>query len=206
MTFSTKALALLALLSVPSFGFAQEADTETPTAPDDGLAIAGDPLPNTAEGGGEPEVGQQYLVDVFGDWALRCLKTENEEDPCQLYQLLLDADGNAVAEMTIFKLPEGGRAVAGSTIVAPLETLLTENVKLTVDGGQNAVYPFSFCTGAGCVARVGFTDGEVAAFKRGNQATLTIVPAGAPTEPVQLAVSLSGFTAGFDALPVRVSN
>lgn len=204
MTLQLKPLFLAALLAVPGAAFAQEADdTATPTEeqpagdPADGLALSTDAQP------GEPQVGEQYLVETFGDWALRCLKTDGGEDPCQLYQLLLDGDGNAVAEMTIFKLPEGSRAVAGSTIVAPLETLLTENVKLVVDNGREATYPFSFCTTAGCVARVGFVAEEVAAFKRGASATLTIVPAGAPDQAVALTVSLSGFTAGFDALASR---
>lgn len=152
----------------------------------------------------EPRVGDQYLVDVFEDWAMRCLKTEAEEDPCQLYQLLLDEQDNAVAEITIFKLPEGsGDAVAGSTIVAPLETLLTANVRLAVDSGQSREYPFSFCTTAGCVARLGFRSAEVDQFKRGLNATLTIVPAADPEQEVNLTVSLIGFTAGFEALAAR---
>jgi len=50
------------------------------------------------------------------------------------------------------------------------------------------------------VARIGFTQAEINGFKRGNVATLTIVPLAAPDEKVDLKVSLSGFTAGFDAI------
>jgi invasion protein IalB len=46
----------------------------------------------------------------------------------------------------------------------------------------------------GCFARIGFTSAEVAAFKAGVAATMTIVPAAAPDEKVALKVSLKGFT------------
>lgn len=155
----------------------------------------------TAPADTTPRVGQPYIREEFGDWALRCLKAEEgQADPCQLYQLLMDADGNAVAEFSTFPLPPGGQAAAGATIVVPLETLLTQNLRLTIDGGQPKTYPFTFCNPAGCVSRVGFTTEEVNQLKRGSQATLRLVPAAAPDEEVLLTVSLTGFTAGFNSV------
>lgn len=149
---------------------------------------------------GEPQEGQPYIREEFGDWALRCLRApEGQSDPCQLYQLLMDADGNAVAEISLFPLPEGSRAAAGATIVVPLETLLTENLTMSVDGGQTRQYPFTFCNRAGCVARVGFSQADIDLFKRGAEAQLSMVPAAAPDQTVDLVVSLSGFTAGYTA-------
>lgn len=145
--------------------------------------------------------GQPYVRGTSGDWAFRCLKAQDgQTDPCQLYQLLKDAEGNDVAEFSIFPLPNSGRAAAGATIVAPLETLLTEQLRIAVDGGQTRTYGFTFCNPAGCVARVGFTAEEIAQFKRGNAATLRMVPAAAPDQEVLVTLSLSGFTAGYDEL------
>jgi invasion protein IalB len=45
---------------------------------------------------------------------------------------------------------------------------------------------------------MGLTKDDVAAFKRGKEAVITIVPALAPDQTVQLALSLDGFTASFD--------
>lgn len=145
-------------------------------------------------------VGTPYIREEFGDWALRCLRAEEgANDPCQLYQLLNDGDGNSVAEISMFPLTNGGQAAAGATIVVPLETLLTEQLQITVDGAAPRRYPFTFCNRAGCVARVGFTQAEVDQFKRGNAANLRMVPAAAPDEQVVLNISLSGFTAGYDS-------
>ena len=164
----------------------------TPADPAEGLDM-GTPLDD-----GQPAVGEAYTRETFGDWSLQCMKAPEGPDPCQLYQLLRDGDGNAVAEILMFPLPPGSRAAAGATIVAPLETLLTEQVVITVDGGTAKTYPFTFCNAGGCVSRAGFTAEDVAAFKAGAAATLRIVPAAAPDQVVELTISLSGFTAGFD--------
>lgn len=149
------------------------------------------------------QIGEEYIKETFEDWAHRCITTADGDDPCQVYQLLLDEGGNSVAEMSIVPLAEGNQAAAGGTIVTPLETLLTQAVTLQVDDGAQRRYPFTFCTRAGCISRVGFTADDIAGFKAGSSATLTIVAAGAPTTPVELSVSLSGFTAAYDAMEVR---
>ena len=105
-----------------------------------------------------------------------------------------------MAEVTVFPLPEGQSAVGGATIITPLETLLLEQVTLSVDGAGSKRYPFSFCTQAGCIARIGLLDEDIAAFRAGSAAQIRIVPAVAPDQEVLLEFSLSGFTAGWNAL------
>jgi invasion protein IalB len=144
--------------------------------------------------------GSEYTKASFDAWDLRCIRSQDGKDPCQLYQLLKDAQGGGVAEISMIPLPAGGKAVAGATIVTPLETLLTEQVTLGLDTAEPKKYPFTFCTAVGCVARVGFTADEIAAFKKGAKAVMTIVPLAAPDQKVKLEISLKGFTAGFDAV------
>lgn len=149
---------------------------------------------------GQADAGATYTKANFDAWEQRCIKDAAGVENCQLYQLLKDAEGTAVAEISLFGLPPGGQAVAGATIIVPLETLLTEGVTLGVDAAQPRIYPFTFCTRVGCIARVGFTAEEVASFKKGAKGVMTIVPAVAPTEKVTVEISLKGFTAGFDAV------
>jgi invasion protein IalB len=198
-------IAALALALLPWAAQAQDTApaTETPAAEGaaaDGVAPPAGDLSLGEEVNAEPQVGDTYLADVQGDWEIRCVRTENGQDPCQLYQLLQDEDGNSVAEIGLFALPEGQQAAAGATIITPLETLLMQQVTIAVDGGTAKRYPFTFCSQVGCFSRVGFTADEVAAFKAGSQATLTIFPAAAPDQPVNLTISLTGFTAGYDAV------
>ena len=217
----TKAIALSVTLGLcaPAV-FAQEAPaadataTEAPAA--DAAPAAETPAPAAeapAAGAADPAavsmgaeappaegaVGSAYIGGKNGDWELRCVKVEQGTDPCQMYQLLKDDKGNAVAEISLFPLPKGGDAVAGATIIAPLETLLTKNLTLQIDSAKPKVYPFTWCDAQGCIARVGFTAGELAALKGGKKGIMTIFPAAAPDQKVDLAISLSGFTASFDA-------
>ncbi|WP_066818292.1 invasion associated locus B family protein [Frigidibacter mobilis] len=168
-----------------------EAAAETPAPAAETPAEAGDATPG---------IGEAYTEATHGDWEQRCIRTEDGSDPCQLYQLLRDGDGNPVAEFSLFGLPEGEQAAAGGTIMTPLETLLPEAILLQVDSGDAKRYAFTFCAPIGCVARVGFTDAEIAAFKKGNKATMAITPMAAPDRKVQLNISLKGFTAGYDAV------
>ena len=152
---------------------------------------------------GQPEsaVPRIYVDQVFGDWEKRCVRIENQDDACQLFQVLRDETGNPVAEFTLAPLPEPeGEAVAGGTIITPLETLLTGQLRLVVDQGETKIYPFRFCREIGCYARLGFTAADIADLKRGNVARVSIVPLQAPDQVVTLDASLSGFTAGYDSL------
>ncbi len=201
-----KIWAMLIAFSLPAALSAQEQTTgEIPTeteseseATDESGQQSESDLAIGTEAG--PRVGQTYDVQAIKDWSVRCVKTESGDDPCRLHQLLRDAQGTPVAEINFFTVPEGGQVAAGASVVTPLETLLTEQIRLSVDGGAARVYPFRFCSQIGCVSRMGFTADELAQFKRGAAAQIIIVPASAPDAEVVLNVSLSGFTAGFDAI------
>lgn len=205
----TSLIALSVALMLPFGAMAQSTDTttedtatedaateNTSDAPDVGSAIE-DQL-SLGEDASLPQVGQTYTKETNGDWQLRCIKAEEGEEPCQMYQLLTDNEGTPVAEVSIFRLPQGGRAVAGATIIVPLETSLPQQLTMEVDGGQARRYPYAFCNPIGCYSRVGLVAEEVAQFRRGANAKLTIVPALAPDQKVELNMSLNGFTASFD--------
>lgn len=167
------------------------AQTEAPAA-DDELAL-GEVVPEN-----EVQVGQTYEVDSFDDWSVRCLKTDAETDPCEMYQLLSDQQGTPIAEVTMFELPDGRQARAGATVVVPLETALQQQLTVQVDDQPAKRYPFAFCNQIGCHARIGLTEQEVDVFRRGAEAVISIVPMRAPDQRVSVTMSLSGFTAGYD--------
>jgi invasion protein IalB len=147
--------------------------------------------------------GDSYVAATFDDWELVCVKMpEGTEggDPCQIYQLLRDGQGNATAEISLFPLDPGQEAVAGATVLTPLETLLTSELVMQIDANTAKRYPFTFCTAIGCIARVGFTAAEVDAFRRGSVAKWFLVPVAAPDQVIELSMSLKGFTAAYRAL------
>lgn len=202
-------LALVLLAAAPALAqdTAQEpaADTATtapaPAPADAAPADATAATPETAAPAATNGVGEPYVSETFDAWELRCVRTEDGSDPCQLYQLLKDKEtAKPVAEISLLALPEGGEAVAGATIIVPLETLLTQQLNITVDKGKTKRYPFTFCADVGCVARVGFTKEDIDGFKKGNVAVVSVVPVAAPDRTVDVEISLKGFTAGLDAV------
>ncbi len=187
-------LSIAALIAATSVVWAQEAAETDQAAETTDLDLGQDV-------GAEPELGGTYIRDTIGDWSVQCVRTENPDaDPCQLYQLLEDETGNAVSEVRMFPVSGSGQAVAGANVIVPLETLLTAQLTIAVDGGQAKRYAFSFCNQVGCVARIGFTEADLASFRRGAVARTSIVPAAAPDQRVTLDMSLSGFTAGFERI------
>jgi invasion protein IalB len=200
-TSSTTLALILALAAAPLAAQTTDEPVKTEeTAPADSATTEN--LAMGKEVGAADGPGSNYTAAKFEAWEQKCVRTETGADPCQLYLLLKDKDGNSVAEFTMFNLPKGseGPAVAGATFIAPLETLLTAGMTLQIDGAKGKVYPYTFCTQIGCVARIGFTAEEVEGMKSGANAVITIVPFVAPDQKVELSMSLKGFTAGLEAV------
>ncbi|WP_170480611.1 invasion associated locus B family protein [Ruegeria arenilitoris] len=179
--------------------FAQETTeaqpTESPQA-DSGQTAQGDL--DLGETG--PRIGEQYVEKQSGDWEVSCIKTESGDDPCALRQILTGQQGQPIAEVTIEKLPEGIAAVAAATVIVPLETHIPSQLAVSVDGAPGKRYNYHHCNPVGCIAQLGFTEGDVDAMKGGNKAILSIVSVLAPNQVLEIEMSLAGFTSGFDGL------
>jgi invasion protein IalB len=83
----------------PSMSLAQ--DAAAPAAP----AAATPAAPLTKE---TAAIGQIYVASKSDPWETRCTKTDGAKDPCQLFQLLRDEKGGAVAEVNLFGVLPGG--------------------------------------------------------------------------------------------------
>lgn len=117
-----------------------------------------------------------------------------------MFQALKESPDNAIGELNIFAIPPGQGAAAGAIILTPLRTLLTEQLAIKFPGLERKRYPFAWCTEVGCLARIGLLPAEVSALRQGATASITIVPVSTPTAPVEMTVSLRGFTAAFAAI------
>ena len=182
--------------------FAQDDTAQAPAA-EAPNAEAEAPAPAAGDAGtvdapGET-LGQPYVTDVAGDWQIECLRTTLEADPCRMVQVLLD-QGNPAVRVEMVILPAGSPAPAVATFYTPLETLLSEQLTLSVDGGRQSKHMFNYCTPQFCVSQIPFAPDAVDAFKRGAKAQAVIVPLRAPDQTVELEMSLTGFTAGYGKL------
>lgn len=145
--------------------------------------------------------GSFYFKAEYGDWRLRCTKISGETDPCQMFQLIKDSTGGAVAQVLINEITSSETfAVAGATIIVPLETALTEDFLMQIDDHPPKAYPYAYCSSVGCFVRLGFTPVDLNWLKSGQIAKLATVPYRNPETRRVLPMSLNGFTAAYDAL------
>ncbi|MBN8294453.1 invasion associated locus B family protein [Rhodobacter sp. NTK016B] len=161
-------------------------------------AAAGAPAAQSQ--GQQPEV-----VATHADWQVVCApEAEGQPRQCEMYQLLRDGGGSPIAEFSIAALPLGAEFAAGATITTPLETFLPTGLGFRIgDAEDMRVEGFRVCTVVGCVVRMGLSGEEVDQLKAGSNATVTIAPFIAIDQPIEINVSLSGFTAAYDELQTR---
>ncbi len=149
----------------------------------------------------EAAVPAQPEVEVteHGDWEVGCMPgTPN----CEMQQVAMDDQGNPVILVRVVRLPSDAEALALAVFNTPLGTLLPPGIGFQIDQGEQVSLPFEWCVQEGCVVRLGLREEDVTALKRGGGVRLQVASIAAPTSPVNLTLSLSGFTAAYDMLPV----
>ena len=149
-----------------------------------------------------PEIGATYIKEENGAWKLRCARAPiGQSDPCDMFQLLNNAEGQAVAEVSVQTLNASGEFIADLVIIAPLGLLLPAGVQVKIDDRDAGRIPFIVCSKNSCVAKAGLKAADVQAFKAGNVTQLAFVPADRSRPPFAGNISLTGFTASFNKLP-----
>ena len=147
------------------------------------------------------EPGEIYLAGNKGDWNVRCVTANpGEIDKCEIQQLLFLNENSPIADISIFKLPEGERAVAAANVMVPLETLLTKKFRFAFSEEAVKEFPYSFCNQNGCLVRMGLLEEDIEAMKKGSSSELSITHISSPEASINLSLSLNGFTAAFDII------
>lgn len=142
----------------------------------------------------------------YGAWTQRCTSNPppgssppaaGQQEVCFLVQQVADPQSQRpVMKVTIGHF-EPGRQV-GAVVVVPLGVPLARGLQIGVDGKNLGAIPFEVCRRDGCQAFLPMNDDVVKAFKAGGQATITAQSSQGAA--LNLALSLRGFTAGFDSL------
>ena len=140
------------------------------------------------------EPGEIYLAGNKGAWNVRCITgNPGEIDKCEIQQLLFLNENTPVADISIFKLPEGERAVAAANVMVPLETLLTKKFRFAFSENSVKEFPYSFCNQNGCLVRMGLLEEDIEAMKKGSSSKLSITHISSPEASINLNLSLNGF-------------
>jgi invasion protein IalB len=144
---------------------------------------------------------KQVLKATHGAWEVHCLEGT---ETCAMQQVGNTADGKRALLVTVQRLAgvtaEGKPVPAALTVNTPLGVLIPYGVRVKVDDGNVAPVPLLRCLQDNCAARAPLADEAIQQLKKGSKATFGFFL----QEEVLVDVSLSGFTAAYDALkPVQ---
>jgi invasion protein IalB len=176
------------------------APAEAPAvAPAEAPAEAAPATPAQAPAAGAPAAApeQEITVTKQGDWEIGCVAGTTN---CEMQQVALDETDNPVVLVRVVRLPEAADAEALMIFNTPLGTLLPTGLGFRIDSAEGAALPFEWCVQEGCIVRLGLRDAEIAAMKRGKIVKLTVSSIADPNAPVELDLSLTGFTAAYGSL------
>ena len=146
---------------------------------------------------GETQQIEPYIKERIEDWNLKCIEPLNSIERCEANQIIFNQEQQPVAEISIFKLPQGQVAAAAATIIVPLETVLNEGLILEMQDLEPKKYQFKFCNSIGCYSQIGLTNGELEALKSEGQASIFLKHLSSGDQQIIIPISLSGFTTTF---------
>jgi len=175
-------------------------------------AVAVLPAPSVAQNPqpvpqGQAPALQATIGKTFGAWQQHCTPTPppgtapqpgaDSQEACFIGQQYIDPGSQRpVLKVTIGFF--GANRQTGAVIAFPLGVPLARGVQINVDGKALSPVPFQFCRRDGCQAFMLMSDEVVSAFKAGSQAVFTLQSS--QNEVLDIPLSLSGFTAGFDSI------
>lgn len=146
-----------------------------------------------------PAFAQGEVKAVHGDWQMRCdMPPGASGEQCALIQNVTAEDRENVG-LTVIVLKTADKQARILRVLAPLGVLLPSGLGLRVDNADIGRAGFVRCLPNGCIAEVILEDQLINKLKAGNQATFIIFQT--PEEGIGIPISLTGFSAGFAALP-----
>jgi invasion protein IalB len=161
------------------------------------------PAPAPATASTPASSSPERTTASYGDWTLRCeAHAGAPAKTCEVAQAILDAQGQAVAQLVLAR-PAARPPAAGlvGVVQVPLNATVAEPVRLTFEASGPAVLslPFRACAPRGCFAEGALPDQEFQQLRRrAEPARLEYRDAAA--NGVVRPVSLRGLSAALDAL------
>lgn len=127
-------------------------------------------------------------------WFKVCYKQE-ENDICNTQNIVTADSGQLLTAVNLIEI-KGKVNRKIFQVSVPTGRLIGPGVGLQINGGKTQKIDFAICFPDRCISEVAMSDELVAAFKKGNQLTLTSV--NFQNKPNPITVALTGFSQAFD--------
>jgi invasion protein IalB len=152
-----------------------------------------------AAGANGPASAQGQVKAVHGDWEIRCDTPAGARDEqCALTQYVLAADQENIG-LNVILLKTADQKARLLRVIAPLGVILPRGLTLQIDDERIGVAEFIRCLPEGCMAEVLLEDALLDQMRKGTTATFIVYQS--VEDGIGIPISLTGFSAGYDALP-----
>jgi invasion protein IalB len=140
------------------------------------------------------------VKSTHGAWSVICSTAEN--GACAMEQAGKDGEGKDVMLARIARIkprdtPQGSVDTV-ITVLVPLGVMLKPGLGVQIDSGEATRGAYELCDRNGCVLQSPMPAAMVSSMKKGVTAKFTMVAP--PNKEIVSSLSLSGFTAAFNAL------
>jgi invasion protein IalB len=136
----------------------------------------------------------------FQDWVLRCGRSEQGPEVCEMQQQTTDSEGRTIMAVAVGTVP--GTPDVGLLIILPLGILLPSGVSLQIDGGAEVPLEVERCERQGCrIERL--VEPELLNRLKGGREAKVFFEAYDPEGELQrlgVPISLLGFTAALSEI------
>jgi invasion protein IalB len=151
-----------------------------------------------------PAFAQQTLTgtpkSTHGAWSVICEKPAGAtEEQCALMQNVI-ADDRPEVGLSVVILKTADRKSRILRILAPLGVLLKDGMELYIDSKNIGRAYFTRCFTEGCYIEVDIDD-ELLKVLRAGQSAVFALKESVDQDRIGMPIDLTGFAAGYDALP-----
>jgi invasion protein IalB len=192
--------ALMAVLSLPALAQEAQAPKKNNFGPRAGQVQA--PAQNSTANLPVPEV-----ISTHGDWKLQCENTPDDQPAtgndskkqCGMVQTARNEKNPKVGlTLVLVKTRQNDKDLVMMRVMAPIGVFLPTGVALEIDGAAIGRVPFTRCLPQVCIAFAEAQATTIEKMRKGNAANFIIYEA--PGLGLPMKISLSGFSAAFEAL------
>ena len=136
--------------------------------------------------------------DSFGNWLVRCGPDDTaSEQGCFLFQnLVLKEGGQRVLQVAIGFVDNASEPIA--LLSLPLGISLPPGASMSIDDEQQYKLQIERCEASGCRAGLKLSSNLLDSFRTGD--SLSVLFHDAKRRPIEVPLSLEGFSAGYVAL------
>lgn len=131
----------------------------------------------------------------FGDWVVRCEKTNKEENSCVMtHKIVAISTGQEVVQANIAMTPEGTLM----TLIFPLGVYLPNGVGLEIVDHVKRQFDITFCMSNGCFVNEILDPELINLLRKKESAFLTVY--GGADKPIEVPFSIVGFLDAYKKL------